>query len=45
MHKTRFDTLGYIAYIYNRGVDARKANLLKKALVNLDCIDAYAVLE
>ena len=32
VHKTCLYILGYITYIFVRGVDAPKANLLKKAL-------------
>ena len=32
MHKTCLYILGYITYIFVKGVDAPKANLLKKAL-------------
>ena len=32
VHKTSLYILGYIIYIFVRGVDALKANLLKKAL-------------
>ena len=45
MHKTCLYILGYITYVFVRGVDALKANLLKKALPKVESVEWSLELE